>query len=70
MSPNPRQAIHRAVDLVLDAIADEMASEKPKRPRRGPSPVRIEPLDPATLPPHLRAQLDKHMARTGYRPKD
>lgn len=67
MSPNLRQAAHRALDILLDAIAEEMAGDvKPKR-RRGPSASRIEPLDPKELPPHLRAQLDRQMARQGHK---
>lgn len=66
MSPLVRRALHQALDIVLDALAAEQeAKSLPKR--RGPVGPRLDPLDPSSLPPELRAQLDRHMARTGYK---
>lgn len=44
MSPNVRRALHEALDLVLDAMAEEQRENPPKKTRQRPEKVR-------TLPP-------------------
>lgn len=66
MSPNLRQAAHRALDILLDAIADEMSGTPPKRARRGPSPNRVPPPT-RPLTHEEQAELDKRLARAGYK---
>lgn len=66
MSPLLRRALHQALDIVLDALAEEQEA-RPAPRRRGSVGPKLDPIDPSDLPPDLRAQLDRHMSRNGYR---
>lgn len=66
MSPNLRRAAHQALDLILDALAEEARGEpavkaKKRRPRAEP------PTMPADMTPQELALIDRHLARAGYR---
>jgi hypothetical protein len=68
VSPNVRRAMHQALDIVLDALAEEQREQPaPARKRRGQVLPSIVPLDPGELPPHLQEQLARQMHRNGYR---
>lgn len=72
MSPNLRQAAHRALDIILDALAEEQAvaaGRPPKRRTRGPAkppPLVVPALAPERLA-ELEAQADRHLGRAGYK---
>jgi hypothetical protein len=63
MTPTLRRALHQALDLVLDALAEE--PEKPRRKRR-PCVVRTLPL-PADTTPADMACVEAQLARAGFR---
>ena len=65
LSPNFRRAAHQALDLLLDAWAEEQRAEPAKPKRRGPVVVDLPPAPP--LSPELQAQLDRQMRRNGYK---
>lgn len=64
MSPGLRRAAHQALDLILDALAEEGREVKKPR-RRGQAAPPLPP--PVELAPELQAQLDRQLARAGYR---
>jgi hypothetical protein len=70
VSPNVRRAMHQALDLVLDALAEEEREQPaPARKRRGqvtPEPIAMPVLAPEKLI-ELEAQLARQMGRAGYR---
>ncbi len=69
MSPNLRRAFHQALDIVLDAVADEQAEEaKPKRQRApsAPKPLAVPSLSAEKLR-ELEAQVDRQRSRGGYK---
>lgn len=68
MTPTLRRAFHQALDLVLDALADEARNDNAK-PRRKRAPLVPKPLPP--LPPDVSADVQatvrKHLERSGFR---
>jgi hypothetical protein len=63
VSPNLRRAAHQALDIILDALAEEGREKKTKKSR---GRVQI-PAPQVDLSPELQAQLDRQLARAGYR---
>lgn len=63
MSPNLRRALHRALDIICDALEDEAREEKPKRKRALSKP--LEPLPLESLSPDVRAQVERAAKRDG-----
>lgn len=65
MSPNLRRAAHQALDLILDALAEEQR-ETPKKRVRGPAPpIPIAPSRPLTK--DEQEHLDRQLGRGGYK---
>lgn len=62
MSPNVRRALHEALDLVLDAIAEDARGETSKVRRvRKPLPI----PDVSKIAPDLKAKAERAFARAG-----
>ena len=69
VSPNLRRAAHQALDLILDALAEEQRlaeGQAPRKRSRGPAPVRV-PAPARELTPEERRELDRHLGRAGYK---
>lgn len=69
VSPAFRRACHQALDLVLDAWADEREEQtKPKRQRAPSMPKKLDvpPLSPERLR-ELEEQVDRQRQRAGYK---
>lgn len=69
MSPNLRRAAHQALDLILDAWAEEQRAESAPKRRRGqvtPLAIEMPELSPEKKL-ELEEQLDRQMRRNGYR---
>lgn len=68
MTPALRRAFHQALDLVLDAMADEARNDnaRPKRKRVPAVPKPLPPL-PSDVTPDERAAVRKHLERSGFR---
>lgn len=68
MTPGLRRALHQCIDILCDALADEEA-ETPKKRTRGPSNVKKLPLPVLSTEERakLEAQLDRQLARNGYK---
>ncbi len=62
MSPNLRRAAHQALDLILDALAEESAPVKTKKTRARATP----PALPPDVTPEELARIGAHLARAGY----
>jgi hypothetical protein len=65
VSPNLRRAWHQALDIVLDAIAEEGAAE-PKKKRRGRARADLPPL-PKDVTAEELARVKSQLAKAGYR---
>lgn len=68
MTPALRRALHQCVDILCDALADEQA-ETPKKRTRGPSKTKPLPVPVLSAEERakLEAQLDRQLARNGYK---
>lgn len=63
MSPSFRRAAHQALDILLDALADEERGE-PKKRKRNTYP---KPLPKVDASPELVREVEARLARAGYR---
>lgn len=65
MSPNLRRAMHQALDVILDALAEE-ATEKPKKRARNVLPPELPPVE--SISPKMKEKAEKALIRSGWRP--
>lgn len=70
VSPALRAACHLALDTVLDALDAEATGAPKVKKRRGPVGNRVPPIDLATARPELVEQVDRQMAKAGYRKRE
>lgn len=61
MKPNIRRAAHQALDILLDAIAEEA----PKKTRRGAADPELPPEPEVS--PEMAAKIAAKLERAGYR---
>jgi hypothetical protein len=67
VSPNLRRAAHQALDIVLDALAEEGRAAQPvAKKRRGQVAAEL-PVPARELTADERAQLDRQLRRAGYK---
>lgn len=65
VSPALRRAAHQAVDLILDALAEDERALPKKRARAATPPPAVKPARELTREEH--AQLERQLRRAGYR---
>lgn len=61
MKPDLRRAAHQALDILLDAITDDV----PKKHRRGPADPELPPEPEVS--PDMAAKIAAKLERAGYR---
>jgi len=66
MTPSLRRALHQALDLVLDAIAEDARNDAPKRRKRPALAKPLPPL-PANIDPEVERVVNRQLERAGFR---